>query len=220
MTPTCMAPPMGLRGFSPWLRGQHFQSERQLVAGPGPCRGERYERCVAVQRHPIRGSRPACLADLEKCFDAGLSVVVLRVFRRASCSPTISMSYLASSEYHGGNGISSWPGSMERLATIRPNRAEAWGAERPLAFSPCSSVVEPSPCKRQTSVRFRTGAPILGGLVLMGARAACTRKVGVRFPGSPPCGGGVKRNSLMAHNHPILGSTPRPATNSQEKGSR
>ena len=160
MTPQCMALPLGLRGFGSERGVRHSQSERQLVEHPGPSRSVRYERCVAMQRHPIRGSRPACLADLEKCFDAELSVVVLRVFRRASCCPTISMGNLASSEYHGGNEFSSWPGSMERLATIRPNRAEVRGSQGPHLNRPCSSVVEPSPCKRQTSVRFRTGAPI------------------------------------------------------------
>ena len=100
MTPQCMALPLGLRGFGSERGVRHSQSERQLVEHPGPSRSVRYERCVAMQRHPIRGPRPACLADLEKCFGARFSLVVEIDFRDAPSCPSISVNRSTEAVYH------------------------------------------------------------------------------------------------------------------------
>ncbi len=136
MIPLHMAPPLGLRGFSPWLRGQHFQSERQLVRHPGPSRSVWYEPCVAMHGHPIRGPRPACLADLEKCFDAGRSTLgVVLAFRRASSMERITMPLLTKPVYHnnwqnGRDPGTSWAGAMPSLTRKQVDQPVDWGTRK------------------------------------------------------------------------------------------
>lgn len=96
------------------------------------------------------GVPAVCFAVSESDVDAGLSVVVVRVFRRASSSPTISLSSLAISEYHSSQDFASVslatsrPRRLGSLAKFPTNRGRGRGCSRaPLSYSRCHQKGSP-----------------------------------------------------------------------------
>ena len=135
LLPAVSGPSSSERSSQGQIRQAHRTRDCQFLWRAIPCAGASVGVFTVVSA--------VCFAVSESDVAPGLSLVVVLVVRSGARSPSISVNYLADSEYHSGNDFAPQVGPVWSTSqTVQANkRAERRGVERLPALIHLSSTI-------------------------------------------------------------------------------